>query len=101
MEGCHWPVTETEPADQPVLSGRKSKNIFAQVEPPCIVIYCISLLPISMGACLPEREGKISKGFYPKPATPVAFPFPFPSQKGGAVIQNDSQMTVELHHPVI
>lgn len=66
-----------------------------------IVIYCISLLPISMGACLPEREGKISKGFYPKPATPVAFPFPFPSQKGGAVIQNDSQMTVELHHPVI
>ena len=100
MEIRHRPVTESEPASQRVLSGRKSKNVLAQVEPPCILIYCVPLLRISMGAGLPERQGKISKGFYPKPATPVAFPFP--SQKGGAVIQKLAcQMTVDLPHPMI
>lgn len=100
MERCHWPVTEREAAGQPVLSGRKSKNVLAPVGSPCILIYCIPLLRISMGACLPETQCKISKSFYPKPATLVAFPFP--SQKGGVVIQKLAcQMTVELRHPVI
>lgn len=100
MERCHRLGTESRPIIQPVLPGRKSKNVVAQVEPPCILTYCIPVLCIGMGVCLPEEQGKISKGFYPKTATPVAFPFP--SQKGEAAIQKLArQMTAELSHPVI
>lgn len=93
--------TENKPILRPVLPSRKSKNAVAQVEPPCI-LYIESLCCVSVwvSACLSEEQDKISKNFYLKPATPVAFPLP--SQKGEAATQKLArQMTVELSHPVI
>lgn len=84
VESCHKLVTETEPAGQPISSGKKNKNVLAQAEPSCTFIYCISV-----GACLPERQGKFSN---PKPATLVAFPFP--SQKGGVITKKNVMPTV-------
>ena len=78
MGRCHQLVTESEPASQLVLSGRKSKSVLAQVKPLCVLIYFIS-----MGACL---KGKVnSQGAFTQSATPVTFPLP--SQKGDVVIQ--------------
>lgn len=68
-----------------------------------LVSWCIaSLCCVSVwaSAYLSEEQGKISKGFYPKPATPVAFPFPSRKEKA-AIQQLARQMTAELSHPVI
>lgn len=97
-ERCHQLVMESEPAGQPVLSGRKSKNVLAQTKPPCILIYCIS-----MGACLPAcLRGKANfQRTFTQNQQHQSF-FPFPSQKGDVVIQKMTcQMTMELPRPVI
>lgn len=60
-----------EQAHHPACASRQEEQECwgTQVEPPCILMYCIPVLCINMGVCLPEEQSKCSKSFNLKPAT--------------------------------